>query len=245
MVIPLDLGRACRSAGKGGRQAALAMALGLIYALSPPGARASTISKEFTGHALHHRWEGFVHGLTHLEHQVFPHKTHAAGAVHHRSAVAPHVAAQMAPVSATAPLSTHQIHAAAMEVSQQQVATSVVQPLMKITAVDGLLPRSPATVYLEMRRDLNPERFDRYHHKLGGILAEDERLRGAQQVGSAALDTRPVTAAQEAAPPTAPCGVLTHAVNPAAQTVPEPGTATIALTLIGAAALARRFRRKA
>ncbi len=244
MVTLLGRGQACRSAGQRARKAAPALALGLLYALAPPGAQASKISKEFSGHAVHQHWNDFVHQVRHVEHQVLPHhhRSHAARGVHQERAVAPFVAAQEA--TATAPLSTHQIHAAAMEASNPGVASSVVRPLLKIKAVDGLLSHDPATVYLEMRRDLDPARFDHYHPRLGGILARDGQIRRAQQVGTVALDTRPVTAAQEVAPGTPPCGAMTPTVHPAQQTVPEPGTAAIALTLIGAVALARRFRRK-
>jgi len=104
-----------------------------------------------------------------------------------------------------------------------------------LTPGDGLLPQTPRILALEKRRDLNPTRFDALHPRLGPLLAEDERLRGAMPG---------VTLASfHAYPAGRPAGGIARV--PAAETIvatPEPGAATIALALIGAVALARRVR---
>ena len=222
MVHPLD--GACRSAGKGARLAALL--LGVLSAIAPAGALGSTISQEFSGASLHRDWRHFVHGFDHVKDQILPRHAHKA------TGTAAHPAAE---VAADAPLpSTQQVHAAAMVAHSDRITSTTVTPHVRITAVNGLLPQNAMVSYLETRRGLDPARFDSFHPKLGAMLAEDEALRA----------TQPVTTAKAPATPAAQVATPTRTVHFAADNVPEPGTATIALTLIGAVALARRFRRR-
>ena len=108
-----------------------------------------------------------------------------------------------------------------------------------LTPADGLLAQTPRILALEKRRALDPARFDALHPKLGPILAEDQRLRAA--IPGVTLTSfqsfpaeHPASAAEYAHPAAAETAVST----------PEPGTAVIALALIGSVALARRLRRR-
>ena len=108
-------------------------------------------------------------------------------------------------------------------------------------------------------------RIDRFHPTRGPISAEDDGLTGphvaAQRISSAGLDTpahhshggghghghgRGGRGSQGAIPRTTPMlDPAFRAAHSSPQTVvPEPGTATIALALIGSFALARRVRRR-
>ena len=225
MATPLT--RISRSAGAGPRLAVFG--LGLIVALAPAPTRASVISRNLSGHALHNDWESLVHDFKNLENRVIPHHAHAPKAAHPRT-----IHPTTEHVASTSLATPHQVHAAAMDASNSQLSTVTVRPFLKVTAVNGLLPATPAVDYLKTRRGLNVTRFDRYHPRLGAMLAEDEQLKAAS------LNTTPVTAAEGVAP--APPTTI-HTIHPAQENVPEPSTATIALALIVSVALARRFRR--
>jgi hypothetical protein len=98
----------------------------------------------------------------------------------------------------------------------------------------GLLPNTVFVQYLEWRHSLNPVRFDQVHPNIGPMIEHDLIVR-------AALNPPPIVG-----PFTLPVvGVQT--LNPPPGTgpvVPEPGTLTIALVMIGSAAFARRRARR-
>lgn len=223
MVTPTN--RACRPAGAGACRAALW--LGLLALLTPSASRADAIQGDFSTRALLRRANHEARVRQYVDRQEALLRARA-------SRLVAQPAAQV-----FSPATPRQVHEEAMAASRAGLVKSVVvSPGVRVTSVDGLLPQNPMIAYLKARRALNVVRFDRYHPTLGPMLALDDDLRSVP--GS--LDTRPGTAApQVAIPPPSPPDKI---VRFAAQTVPEPGTATIALVLIGSAALARRSRRR-
>ena len=98
---------------------------------------------------------------------------------------------------------------------------------------NGLLPDTVFVEYLKWRHDLNPVRFDFYHPKVGPMIERDEILR-------ASLSPKVIVE------PTAPPPNLGQTLTPPPHcpNIPEPGTATIAVVMLAAAALARRWAQR-
>jgi hypothetical protein len=117
----------------------------------------------------------------------------------------------------------------------------VVPKGVHIEAVNGLLPQSPLVSYLEWRRSLDPSRFDRYHPRIGALIAQDLTVR-ADALPAPTVPTLlpPVLVRDQGNPPP-------PVLIPAPQTVPtpEPSTAVVLACLLGTAATARRWRRRA
>lgn len=106
---------------------------------------------------------------------------------------------------------------------------------------DGLLEETPLVQYLRWRRDLNPTRFDRYHPRVGPLIARDSVLRAGR------LTPRPPTEPLVPTGPGNPTQTTTRTTNPRTQgtlppQIPEPSTLLVAMTLVGATALWRRAR---
>jgi hypothetical protein len=112
---------------------------------------------------------------------------------------------------------------------------------VQIEAVNGLLPQSPLVSYLEWRRSLDPTRFDHYHPRIGALIAQDLATVSTNALPAPPLPTvlPPVLVRDTGNPP--------PVLVPAPQTVPtpEPNTAIILACLLGTAATARRWRRRA
>lgn len=99
--------------------------------------------------------------------------------------------------------------------------------------LNGLLPDNSRTRYLEMRRNLNPTRFDHYHPALGAILAENDKLK--QGTGCVAAELIPPPSQVLPPPGTpAPGPPVGGGILPT-RSIPEPGS--MALVALGAAVL--------
>jgi len=108
--------------------------------------------------------------------------------------------------------------------------------------MNGLLPNSARTNYLQHRRSLNPTRFDVYHPTLGAILAEDDALKTGKGCVSPEIIPPPVVVPPPGIPGVGP----PTGGNPPGNPVPEPGSLTlIVLGCVGALTprLVRRLRR--
>lgn len=122
---------------------------------------------------------------------------------------------------------------------QRHQSVKVPYRLRTLQVHDGLLPETPFIAYLRWRRGLNSSRFDVYHPYMGRLLETDRMIRS--QVFTPPIASNPP--AVDAQPPIhVPRPDDPQILTPGAS-VPEPSTALMGLTMIGAFAAWRRARR--
>ena len=107
------------------------------------------------------------------------------------------------------------------------------------TPMNGILPDTSLTRYLQYRRGLDPVRFDFYHPTLGAILVEDKNLKMATNCVGGELIPPPTPTV----PPGTPAPGPPIGGGPPVRVVPEPASLTLVvlgLVAVAMPALARR-----
>jgi hypothetical protein len=122
---------------------------------------------------------------------------------------------------------------------QRHQSVAVPYRLRTLQAHDGLLPETPFIEYLRWRRSLNPSRFDVWHPHMGRLLETDRIIRS--QVFTPPITSNPP--AVDAQPPIHVPRPDEPQILPPGTSVPEPSTALMGLTMIGALAAWQRARR--
>jgi hypothetical protein len=103
---------------------------------------------------------------------------------------------------------------------------------LSLAATGGTSVDSSSQGYLQWRRDLNPERFDRYHPRIGPFLASQVVTLPVSEPPPIPTPTLPPisTASPIQVPTLTPIGPPRA---PLEQTVPEPSTVVMTLAMVG------------